>query len=262
MAIYWACFTSRPDNLARVLEWVGSTIKVHFLVGRGQRSEFIAQGLENNRVIERGSATDCFKFACSRRQPVLFMADDVMHLQGMDSSPAAWINSSGRLLSPVSVTAKMKREASLVKANLVGLYPKASPLEALQLPQWQLTHFIVADFCLIMPGFQAKWTQASWPKEDLDYSAEALVQHGCTVRLNRILIDAEHHQPGGDGTGKERQRADEQAAKCLTTTWNAHCCVFKKGRNNGEVVMHEGLASFRHKHPDVAAAIEAFNKAA
>ena len=123
MAIYWACFTNRPENVARVLEWMGGAAKVRFLVDRGQRSKFIAQGLASDCVIECGTATDCFKFACSLRRPVLFMADDVMHLYGLDSSSADWINSNGRDLSPVSVADKMKREASLVDAKFVGLYP-------------------------------------------------------------------------------------------------------------------------------------------
>jgi len=202
MVIYWACFTNRPDNVARVLEWMPAEIKVHFLVGRGQAKEFMMKGLQKDLVIECGTATDCFNFACSLRRPVLFMADDIMHIYGLDAAPAAWVNSNGRNFSPASMATKMKQEAEMVGAKFVGLYPKAKAVEALQLPQWQLSHFIVADFCLIMPGFKATWIKTSWPKEDLDCSAAALQHHGCTLRLNRFMIDAKHHQAGGDCAGR------------------------------------------------------------
>ena len=156
---------------------------------------------------------------------------------------------------------EMRDTALSVGTKNEGIYPKAAPWEALQLPAVQLHNFIVADLCMALPGIRIQWLEEPKPKEDLHASALCILHHGINCRLNRLCVDATHRQPGGDGDGRQRELRDVAARAWLMQHWNDHGVVFKGGRSESEVQLSGGLALLKRTHPEVAEAVVQWDEA-
>ena len=265
----WVCFTNRPEKVQPTRAWIGEPLfhKVKFWIGAGRRAEFEAEGVAAGNVHEIGRVVACFnrgfEMATETRMPVVFFADDIQSLHILDGAPNTWANGRGRVASAVDAAKHLEKLCKDFGGKLAGCYPKDKPFEALQLPAVQLSHFICADFCVAMPDIRIKWRQDSWPKEDLDATMLCLAQNGVVCRSNRIIYDAEHHRPGGDGDGPARVRADRNAVKFLVTEWEREGAakVFRSGRSDSEIRL-VGLALVRRFHADLAEAIADYNVAA
>jgi len=231
-------------------------------VGKGQRKVYVEAGAAPDRVVEGGyifSANHALRNSQGKDWACM-LSGDVHGLYELPKDPKVWRTMLGCSLSLPIAASRLISALSRTGASVGGIYPNTNAGFAMQSKQeWSLSHLLVGDFLIIRTDIGVKFQSKAHPKSDFAFTCACLATHGLVVRLNYILLDADHHTPTGAGRGSQRGTADRKAISYLHKCW-PHVCSKNHMRSN-EVILTNGRLIAKTFHPDVADAAEDVEKA-
>jgi hypothetical protein len=140
--------------------------------------------------------------------------------------------------SPREAAAAVRAQMRAEGARLGGVYPLRNAGYAMQQRPATHRHFVVGDFMVIDPRTPCRFDPALALKEDYDYTAAHLREHGRVARCNRLFVVAEHRTNAGGAVDVRRAdaAAEERAIATLRRKWGARAFA-PHPRRAGEVVM-------------------------
>jgi hypothetical protein len=138
-------------------------------------------------------------------------------------------------LNPLAAAQLIDGIMQLNDAKLGGVYPLKNEGFAQRMQPCTFGHFIVGDFLVIdAPNTSARFDEAMTLKEDYDYTATHLLQHGRVCRVNRLFMKVAHYTNEGGAVDIRSHAQEQMNIKTLRRKWPG---VFWDQRRKNEVIM-------------------------
>lgn len=192
--------SQRAGNVPR-LEKAAEGLNPVWYVGDGEGGEYRHMGAE--RVVEAGSL-------CRARNRALDDADGDMCVEISDDVKRIGWADDKTTVRPITLAATLQHLADALEmtgAHLAGVAPTANPFYSS--PRIHPTGFIVGDLIAVAPRCGLRFDETFTLKEDYDYTAQHLAEHGQVARLDQIMATFEHRTNRG-GAVAYRTTAEEQ----------------------------------------------------
>ena len=122
--------------------------------------------------------------------------------------------------TPVAACALLLALLRATGRRLAGCYPNANPGLAAGVPPVGAHHFIVGD-CLVVDvqRTQLRFDERITLKEDYDYTAQHMHEHGAVCRSNRVLCLWEHYSNPGGAVDARCDEREQHSIALLKHKW-------------------------------------------
>lgn len=136
--------------------------------------------------------------------------------------------------------------------QLGGVYPNANAAQAISQDECTYRHFILGDF-FVVDSSPCRFDPAMTLKEDYDFTAAHLAQHGAALRCNRLFLHAKHstNQGGAVATRDSGGAEERKNIAILQAKWPG--AFHLNGKRKDEVIFNWS----HHKPGTAAAAVDA-----
>lgn len=215
--------------------------QILWLVGTGEKEEYEANC--SGSVVEGGglcqSRNRALDEARSRKMACVQMSDDMkkcelvragatighFHDKELWSKPADLkaANAAGGdkvEITPVAAASLLHALLKATEHRLAGCFPNANPGLAAGTRPVADNLFIVGDFLVIdVDRTSLRFDERLMLKEDYDYTAQHLHEHGGVCRSNRVLCSFEHYDNPGGAVDVRNDDREQHAIQLLHHKW-------------------------------------------
>ena len=215
--------------------------QILWLVGTGEREEYEANcsgsvveggGLcqSRNRALDEARAR---KLGCvqmsddMKRCEIIRCGDSLQQFHDRDTwqkpkdLKAANAQGADKVeITPVAAASLLHALLKATDHRLAGCFPNANPGLAAGAAPVQSHLFIVGDFLVIdVQRTSLRFDERLMLKEDYDYTAQHLHEHGGVCRSNRILCLFEHYDNPGGAVDVRNDEREQHAIQLLHHKW-------------------------------------------
>ena len=216
--------------------------RILWIVGGGEKSEYEAAGAQG-RVVEGGGLCNSRNLALDEARKssnaCVQLSDDLKKCEVVRAGPtlahfhdeALWTkpeslkkaNAAGAdklQATPVAAAALLLSLLKATDRRLAGCYPNANPGLAAGVAPIGGHHFIVGD-CLVVDvaRTQLRFDERITLKEDYDYTAQHMHEHGAVCRSNRVLCLWEHYSNAGGAVDARCDAREQHSIALLKHKW-------------------------------------------
>jgi hypothetical protein len=228
-----------------------------WIVGKGETLAYMKQGA--TEVHEGGglcaSRNLAMEVARKEKKICVELSDDVSSFTFLEAKdPEEWVGGGYKKcanatdknmrggeavrcsISPVTAARFIECQMRKSEAYLGGVYPNTNEGYMFGCEPVTKIHFIVGDFLIIdvVNSPNTRFDEEMTLKEDYDFTAQHLHQHGRICRVNRIAMKAEHYTNAGGAVAVRNAEREQQNIAILRRKWPG---VFGNQKRENEVMM-------------------------
>jgi hypothetical protein len=228
-----------------------------WIVGKGETQAYMKQGA--TEVHEGGglcaSRNLAMDVARKENKICVELSDDVSSFTFLEAKdPEEWVGGGYKKcanvtdkntrggeavrcsISPVTAARFIECQMRKSEAYLGGVYPNTNEGYMFGCEPVTKIHFIVGDFLIIdvVNSPNTRFDEEMTLKEDYDFTAQHLHQHGRICRVNRIAMKAEHYTNAGGAVAVRNAEREQQNIAILRRKWPG---VFGNQKRENEVMM-------------------------